>query len=158
MRGFSRLDNPNHKGQTNVWLTPLWLVKKLGTFDLDPCGYPGHFTAKELYCETDRDGLAEDWFGRVWLNPPYGNEIGFWLDRLQIHGNGIALVFARTETNWFQRLNPDLIFLLKGRIKFLRPDYSEGSNAGHGSMLLAFGGRNVESVLNSGIEGMALFK
>lgn len=153
--GFSKLDNPSHEGKTNTWLTPLNIVRALGNFDLDPCGFPGHITAKKMICLPD-DGLETQWFGRVWLNPPYGKSIGQWLERLEIHGNGIALVFARTDTKWFHKLKPDLVWFLKGRIKFLKPDLSQDTNAGHGSMLLAFGSENARAVLKSGLEGKSV--
>ena len=140
MRGFSTLDNPNHKGATDIWLTPLHIIKKLGEYDLDPCGHPKHYTAKELFCETDRDGLVEKWHGRVWLNPPY-SEVGRWLDMLAEHGHGTALVFARTDTKWAQRhfKLANQVFFLKGRIKFLNERFEESTNAGHGSMFLNYG-------------------
>lgn len=154
MKGFSSLDSPSHEGKTNTWLTPLSLIKSLGEFDLDPCGFPGHKTAEQLICLPD-DGLKFGWHGRVWLNPPYGRNIDVWLKRLQQHGNGIALVFARTDTEWFHSLSPDLTFFIKGRIKFLRPDFTADTNAGHGSMLLCYGKTNIDAVLQSGIIGKA---
>lgn len=152
MKGFSKLDNPNHQGQTDTWLTPLSIIQSLGDFDLDPCGFQGHATAKRLIC-LPSDGLEEKWEGRIWLNPPYGKQTGTWLQKLEEHGNGIALVFARTETSWFQRLRPDLVFLIKGRIKFLKPDFTESTNAGHGSMLLAWGRKNAGAILSSDLHG-----
>ena len=154
-RGFSVLDNPAHEGQSNTWLTPLAIVRALGHFDLDPCAWPGHKTAAKLICEPD-DGLTAEWKGRVWLNPPYGRNIGPWLHRLQLHGNGIALVFSRTDTEWFHSLQPDCVFLIKGRIRFLRPNFTEGSNAGHGSMLLGWGQNNVAAILKSNLMGRML--
>src|SRR5690606_26374816 len=58
------------KPGSGVWLTPPGITQALGPFDLDPCGHPGWVTARELICPP-RDGLAEHWAGRVWLNPPY---------------------------------------------------------------------------------------
>ena len=142
MRGFSTLDNPSHKGQTDVWLTPLWIIERLGGgFDLDPCGYPGHQTAKKLFLENEGCGLSRDWGNKfVWLNPPY-SDVGRWLDKLADHANGTALVFARTDTSWAQRhfKRAANVFFLKGRIKFLRADFTESTNAGHGSMILHYG-------------------
>lgn len=154
-RGFATLDNPSHEGKTNTWLTPLPLIKALGEFDFDPCGFVGHNTAKYLCCQP-LDGLKEKWFDRVWLNPPYGKNIGLWLNKLQEHGNGIALVFSRTETRWFQSLKPDLVFFLQGRIKFLNDQKQTVSNAGHGSMLLAYGQQNVTAIKNSILRGIWL--
>jgi len=150
--GFSKLDNPNHQGQTDTWLTPLELIQSLGQFDIDPCGFPGHATAKKLICVPE-DGLTCEWKGRVWLNPPYGKQIGKWLNKLENHGNGVALVFARTDTQWFQSLKPDMIFLIKGRIAFLKADLTKDTNAGHGSMLLAYGRNNCGAILSSSLEG-----
>ena len=90
------------QGQTDCWLTPPEIIDALGPFDLDPCAAPGQpwTTAKHHYAPP-QDGLQLPWFGRIWLNPPYGQQTGLWLDRLSRHGNGIALVFARTETAMF---------------------------------------------------------
>ena len=50
------------------WLTPKPLVESLGTFDLDPCGAPGHNLANRTYLlENGEDGLELPWFGRVWF-------------------------------------------------------------------------------------------
>lgn len=136
--GFSTLDRPNHKGKTDTWLTPLHIIKNLGeNFDLDPCAYPGHNTAKTMWCEN---GDMKKWFGRVWLNPPY-SDVSRWLDMLMDHGNGVALVFARTDTKWAQKhmALANQVFFIKGRIKFLNDKFEESTNAGHGNMFLAYG-------------------
>lgn len=91
-------------GRTNEWLTPPEIVAAPGPFDLDPCSpvsrpWP---TARVHYTLED-DGLSMPWAGRVWLNPPYGPETARWLQRLAGHGDGVALVFARTETEAFHR-------------------------------------------------------
>ncbi|HVI40922.1 MAG TPA: DNA N-6-adenine-methyltransferase, partial [Anaerovoracaceae bacterium] len=101
-KSFFSTDPVSHKGATNVWLTPKWLLDELGEFDLDPCAAPNPRpfpTAKKMITEADECGLKASWHGRVWLNPPYGKQIGPWLEKLKSHGDGIALVFARTETN-----------------------------------------------------------
>ena len=94
-------EKPN-KGKTDVWLTPLEIINDLGEFDLDPCGEADHLTAKTIYSSN---GLEKEWFGKVWLNPPY-SEVEKWLKKLAEHGNGIALVFARMETKWAQTIIP----------------------------------------------------
>jgi hypothetical protein len=149
---FIATDSPSHEGNTNTWLTPLPLIRALGEFDLDPCGFPGHETANRLICLPE-DGFTAEWQGRVWLNPPYGREIGKWIKKLEEHGNGIALIFTRTDTSWFQDLNPDAIFLLAGRIKFLKSDFTISTNAGTGSMLICYGDNNIAAVMRSGLKG-----
>lgn len=148
---FFALDSVTHEGETNTWFTPQEYILPLGYFDLDPCTqtFRPFDTAAHHICEDKGEcGLTTPWFGRVWLNPPYGKSTGIWLRKLARHGNGIALVFARTETNWAQEIisKADAVNFLKGRIAFIRKDGKASSNAGTGSMLIAFGKHNVESI------------
>jgi len=134
------------------WLTPPELISQLGSFDLDPCS-PGDRrpwdTAARHYSVED-NGLIKPWFGRVWLNPPYGREAGLWLKRLASHGNGIALIFARTETDMFFRevwKKADALLFLRGRLHFHHVDGTRATaNAGAPSVLIAYGQINVESL------------
>lgn len=90
--------------RSDTWLTPPEILDALGDFDLDPCT-PEHMpwdTATCRYTIVD-DGLTSPWFGRVWLNPPYGRQVSSWVERMAEHGRGTALVFARTETEMFFR-------------------------------------------------------
>jgi len=52
-------EKPN-VGETNDWLTPPALLKRLGTFDLDPCGCVGMpwRTATTTYFLPEHDGLV----------------------------------------------------------------------------------------------------
>lgn len=148
---YHACDPVSHQGMTNTWFTPKWITDALGDFDLDPCSqtFRPHNTALHHVCEdSGEDGLLAEWHGRVWLNPPYGRDIHKWLSRLCEHGNGIALVFARTETQWGQYgiRTAHAVNFVKSRIRFLRSDGSEATNAGTGSMLLAYGKRNVDSL------------
>lgn len=153
MKSFNSTDPVSHKGDSNVWLTPLALVEQLGKFDLDPCGYPGHQTATHLICPPD-DGLACYWAKekRIWLNPPYGKESKFWLANLRDHGHGIALVFARLETSWLQPFLAGGFFVIEGRLSFKSP-VRESTNAGTGSILIPFGRKNIGAILSSDLEG-----
>lgn len=96
------------------------------------------------------DGLIEEWNGRVWLNPPYGNFTKTWLDKLRKHGNGIALVFTAFETTWGQdhAKTADGIYLLKGRVSFIDSYGKKSNNAGKGSCLIVYGKQNLESLKN----------
>lgn len=138
-------------GETNDWLTPPHVIEALGEFDLDPCAHPGqqNRTARRMI-SPPRDGLKDRWRGRVWLNPPYGGQLKAWLGRLCDHGDGIALVPARTEVeSWFWPYcweGAGAILFLRGRLYFLRPDGSKAGNAGHGSCLVAYGPKNVASL------------
>lgn len=147
---FTSTDSAN--AESTTWLTPLPLVRSLGEFDLDPCGFTGHPTAKKLICLPE-NGLATDWSGRVWLNPPYGKEARIWLEKLKEHGDGIALIFARLETKWIQPFLLDGFFQISGRISFLSSREGFKGNAGAASILIPFGRKNIGSILSSDIEG-----
>ena len=57
----------------------------LGEIDLDPCsegGDPPNVPARSHYTAED-DGLAHTWYGRIYMNPPYGREIGDWVKKLR---------------------------------------------------------------------------
>lgn len=56
---------------------------------------------------TDEDGLSASWQGhRIFLNPPYGREIGDWVRKAAEESQGSALVVAllpvRTGTRWWR--------------------------------------------------------
>lgn len=144
------------KAVTTTWLTPLHIIESLGHFDLDPCAHPDWPTATNRIC-LPTDGLAQPWAGRVWLNPPYGNETWDWLSRLADHGTGTALVFARTETAGFVRTvweRADAVMFLHGRLHFHHGDGTRApANAGAPSALVAYGRSDVEALRHSGIAG-----
>jgi hypothetical protein len=132
-------------GATVEWYTPPGVIAALGlAYDLDPCTPPGGLEwipAARTYSLPD-DGLHLPWHGRVWLNPPYGPLTGAWLRRLAAHGDGIALVFARTETRWWHDTvgAADAVCFIAGRLTFVDRDRNEGGyNAGAPSALVAYG-------------------
>lgn len=138
------------RDSSDEWYTPPHVFGALGLeFDLDPCSPPlpaaEWIPAKRRISQPD-DGLSCKWEGRVWLNPPYGRRIGEWVRRLTVHGDGVALVFSRTDTAWFQqavKLAEAVCFLSK-RLRFVPADLEQGGNsvigtAGAPSVLLGFG-------------------
>lgn len=139
------------------WLTPPHIIKALGEFDLDPCSPVDRpwDTAAKHYTFYD-DGLLQPWAGRVWCNPPYGKELGAWLAKMARHGNGVALTFARTETNVFQRHvfpTASAMLFLAGRLAFHRPDGSKGECATGPSVLIAYSARDAECLSKCGLGG-----
>lgn len=136
------------------WLTPPYILKALGEFDLDPCApikRPWD-TAKKHYTILD-DGLKQPWQGRVWLNPPYGLKADAWLARLADHGDGIALIFARTETEmFFQQVwaKAHAVLFLRGRLYFHHADGTKArANAGAPNALVAYGINNLNKLFCS---------
>lgn len=86
------------------------------------------------------NGLLQPWDGTVWLNPPYGPQAVPFLHRLVEHGDGLALVFARTETAWWHASAPraHAVLFLRDRVHHIRADGHQGRGA-MGSALLAYG-------------------
>lgn len=146
----------SHRAGTTTWLTPPHIIDALGPFDLDPCAAPGWVTA-ERHITLPTDGLAAEWSGRVWLNPPYGREVWDWLARLADHGDGIALIFARTETEGFVREvwgKADAVMFLHGRLHFHHADGTRAAaNSGAPSCLVAYGRNNVEALRLAPLDG-----
>lgn len=146
------------KQTTDEWYTPKEIIHALGVFDTDPCApmNPIYRTAKVMYNKED-DGLSKDWYGRVWLNPPYSRPlIEQFVSRMSKHGNGIALLFNRCDSKMFQDVifqTATAILFIKGRIKFLKQDGSTAGSPGCGSVLIAFGEDNAEILRTCGIEG-----
>ena len=148
--------NSGSKQRPTRWLTPTPVVQALGTFDLDPCGAPGHELAQRTYLlENGEDGLTLPWNGRVWMNPPYGAEAYPFLEKLADHGNGVALIFARTETKAFIRYvwqRADAVLFIAGRLVFWDADKVPAkANAGAPSCLVAYGQDNVDALRHSGL-------
>ncbi len=146
------------KMMKDEWLTPPGILEALGKFDLDPCAPIDRLweTAKKHYTILD-DGLNQGWQGRVWCNPPYGRETDKWLARLADHGNGIALIFARTETRmFFSQVWPkaQAVLFIEGRLYFHHVDGSRAAaNAGAPSVLIAYGDTNAATLKSCGIAG-----
>jgi len=114
--------NVHFSSATPEWATPQELFDQLNkefNFTLDPCATKENAKCPKFYTKED-DGLSRDWTGeKIFMNPPYGREIGKWIKKLAEVG-GVALLPARTDTKWFH----DYIYgkaeirFIKGRIKF----------------------------------------
>jgi len=121
----------------NEWFTPAEFIERarevLGTIDLDPATHP---RAQEIvraarYFTKQDDGLALEWHGRVWLNPPYAQPLiaqftGKMVDE-RLAGRvtaAIMLTHNYTDTAWFQNAASiaDAICFTRGRVKFYEPD------------------------------------
>ena len=150
----NRLFGKVQTAYSDEWYTPSRIVQSLGAFDLDPTAGPMNHATTNYRIQAGECGLARGWFGRVWLNPPYSN-VHLWLDKMVKHANGIALVNARPDAQWFQEMaiKAQALFWLKGRIKFTRPE-GGALNPPVGSVLVAYGQANVESLRCSGLAGL----
>jgi phage N-6-adenine-methyltransferase len=119
---------PLMSSATPEWYTPPEIidatVKVLGVIDLDPCADPDKQIPAATHYTQDDDGMAQEWRGRVYMNPPYGTEIVRWVQRLcEQYDAGavpeaIALVPARTDTQWWDEVSGAPVCFIRGRLKF----------------------------------------
>lgn len=135
--------------KSNEWYTPQKLFDYLNSmygFTLDPCATKQSAKCKKYYTIED-NGLMKDWGGHsVFVNPPYGRELGKWVEKaanesLKLGTIVVMLIPARTDTKYFH----DYIFnwaceitFIKGRVKFERPDGTNNGAATFPSAIVVF--------------------
>lgn len=157
----NRLGVQKNKGDmySNEWYTPQYIFNAFPQFDLDPCApvNPLWQTAKRMLNIND-NGLNHNWTGSVWLNPPYQRNImKQFMDKMVEHNDGIALLFNRLDSKLFQSHvlgKAKYILFLKGRVKFYKPDGTQGDSSNVGSILVAYGDRCGEWLNNCTLEGV----
>lgn len=145
-------------GDSVEWYTPPGIFAALGLeFELDVAAPPGGLSwipARRFYCAAD-DGLLQPWDGHVWMNPPYGRGIELWMRKMAAHGDGVALVPANTETQWWQRTVPNgasAVCFVDGRLTFLDAEQRPGKfNGGGGSALIGYGDVCGDAVAAAGL-------
>lgn len=119
------MNNVHYSSKTPEWETPQDLFDKLNAvfrFSLDPCATKKNAKCKKFYTQKD-DGLSKSWKGeRVFMNPPYGREIGKWVVKAAMSKAKVvvALLPSRTDTQWFHKYiyKKAHVHFLKGRLKF----------------------------------------
>lgn len=146
-------------GASNDWHTPAYIFDALGElFDLDvaaPLNGGLHVPARRW---LHADSLTTEWTGFVWCNPPFGGRNGLspWLEKFFAHGDGIALTPDRTSAPWWQdaAARADALLMVDGKIRFLRPDGTEGVSPSNGTTLFAAGGRGVSALCRAARAGL----
>lgn len=118
--------NVHFSSATDQWATPRDLFNALNSifnFTTDVCADASNAKCSTYYTK-EVDGLAQDWRGVCWCNPPYGREIPEWVKKAyeSSRDNGatvVCLVPARVDTRWFQDYcAKGEVFFIKGRLKF----------------------------------------
>ncbi len=126
--------NPGlYSSEAQDWMTPPDLIEALlkfegrKSFDLDPCCSRRNVPAKKHFLEQDTDGLSLPWGGLVFMNPPYGNDLKFWMEKAFKESNKgsrvWALIPARTETVYqhdYGLARAGFTVFIKGRLHFVR--------------------------------------
>jgi len=117
----------HYTSNKNDWGTPwdfFWWLDAMFHFTLDVCATIDNTKCAD-FLTPEINAKEVDWWGRVWMNPPY-SEVGEWLDEMgsAIQTGeidlGVALVAARPDTQWWWnaiKLAKEVWFL-KGRLQF----------------------------------------
>ena len=118
----------HYSSKTNEWSTPQAFFDELNkefNFTLDPCATSENAKCTKYFTVED-DGLKQDWSNDVvFMNPPYGREIKYWVQKAyeeSLKGaTVVCLIPARTDTAYWHDYifgKADDIRFLRGRLKF----------------------------------------
>lgn len=133
---------------SNEWYTPIEFINAarsvMGSIDIDPAS---NDTAQEQiqagdYFTKERDGLAQEWGGNIWLNPPYGDLLP-WVEKLLAEfeagrtQQAILLVNTANSPQWSRLLWHSMftVCLLDRRVRFWRPDRAEAKGTAQDQMI-----------------------
>lgn len=122
--------NVHFSSATDLHATPQEFFDKLNAefhFTLDVCATPENAKCFN-YFDKEQNGLSKNWAsasngGSVWMNPPYGREIGRWMEKASEAAKEgatvVCLVPARTDTKWWHEcaIQHEVRFI-RGRLKF----------------------------------------
>jgi phage N-6-adenine-methyltransferase len=105
---------------TDLWATPQEFFDRLDEqfgFTLDVCATADNAKCAAFFTADD-DGLAQEWRGICWMNPPYGRAIGAWMQKAYesslAGATVVCLIPARTDTAWWHD------YVMKGDVEFIR--------------------------------------
>lgn len=133
------------------WCTPQAFFDDLNRefhFVLDAAATPENAKCTQ-YFTPETDGLSRSWDvgGSVFCNPPYGRQLGKWVEKAyrehrscQRGGTIVLLIPARTDTSYFHDyiLGKAEIRFLRGRLKFEDEHGNAGDAAPFPSMVVVY--------------------
>ena len=138
-----------NNSKDDEWYTPEKYIEAartvMGTIDLDPASneFANEVVKAGKYFDESTNGLEQEWFGNIWLNPPYSSAlIPKFADKLtgSKFDQAIVLVNNATETAWFRKMvdKASAIVFTTGRIKFRKRDGTHGTPL-QGQAIMYFG-------------------
>lgn len=120
------MNSVHFSSEKHDWTTPRDFFNKLDAefnFSLDAAATNENALCSDYFTEED-DGLAQDWTGTVWVNPPYGRQIGAWIRKAHAESlkgaTVVMLIPARVDTAaWHDVIFPHAeVRFVRGRLKF----------------------------------------
>lgn len=139
------------RSKNDILRTPQYIIDALGPFDLDPCAAEFTNIGRVNWWDGRGEcGLERDWFGLVYVNPPFSKK-QIWIEKMIDYGNGIIILPERGSAPWFGPLAEAAgrYFIMGKKINF------EGGSSSNniGSVLFPFGKEAIERIKNSGFPG-----
>ena len=148
----------NNSGE-NEWYTPECYIesakKVMGNIDLDPASseIANQTVNANLFYSQEEDGLSKEWFGNIWMNPPYSQPLIFQFISKLVESKGvnqaIVLVNNGTETQWGQLLlsNSSAVCFHQSRIRFI-DKYGNLGQAPLQGQMICYIGSEVNNFIN----------
>ena len=148
----------NNSGE-NEWYTPECYIESarlvMGSIDLDPASseIANQTVNANLFYSQEEDGLSKEWFGNIWMNPPYSQPFIFQFISKLVESNkvsqAIVLVNNGTETKWGQLLmkHSSAVCFHQGRIRFI-DKYGNLGDAPLQGQMICYLGSEVNNFVN----------
>lgn len=125
----------NQTSGEEEYYTPCHIISSatacMGGIDLDPASSKraNEFIGATDYFTKEQDGLKQAWFGRVWLNHPFGRvQNPKWISKLLSEWKGMnieqacCITYACTSEAWFKPLMEFPQCFLVPRTNYLLPN------------------------------------
>lgn len=120
------------KSKKDIWQTPTEITQPLNEtigIDLDPCAGPDTQIADTNWSiEYGKDGLKSNWFGNVFINPPFSNKTEFIKKSVEEKDNTDITVLLTPDStdvkSWYHNLicnHYKYTWFSKGRINYIDP-------------------------------------
>jgi phage N-6-adenine-methyltransferase len=126
--GMRAKNNGRYNGNGREWATPPEVFDPLNRefrFTLDPCATPANAKCKRFFTE-EQNGLEQSWAGeRVFMNPPYGREVGPWTKKAREEAARgtlvVGLLPASCDLQWWHDnvVGHAEVRYIRGRVRFL---------------------------------------
>lgn len=123
----------------------------MGSIDLDPASnaVANSWIQANTFYSLENQGLDKEWTGNVWMNPPYDSKslkpLAAKLFNSEVN-QAIVLTNNNTDTKVGQEFLQwaDAICLVKGRIRFIKPDGIESKKSPLQGQIIYYKGDNTK--------------
>ena len=140
------------KNDNDEWHTPKYVLdvvkSVLGKIDLDPCSndIANKVVNAKHYFTKNKNALQQEWFGKVFMNPPFSSGLQGKLLAKAINqyniGNVSELIIltnSGTDTGWNQLLKGGIQAYTIGRIRFNYPNGDRSGSPSRGQVFTYYG-------------------